>query len=388
MAKKGLIGSFSAWAKGAFGAGSVPFRTLKAVGRVFEGAVSLVAFLKPSDIAYRIFPPVPGVTPGYVVRSDRLRISGIAFPKPDGEPAEVELRVRGVAINRTYATQKVSEPTRYRGRGIGFNFPMKQVWGKIRSGDPVEVVATGGVLRFGAGAGALIPKRGVGAVEGKDIVELVAEGRLINKFGRIQPPRHESGAWAERALGNYGRIDALFEREFGKRLFVFYGAMLGFAREGGILAHDLDLDLAYFSEATDPVEVRREFKDIARKLIALGTGAKPETYKITFPGSGLSVTPTWIADGVFASTFGYVGDGFLVTRDDILPLSEAAHLGYRLLLPRNPKAVAAYVYGKGWKYPDPGWKWLPEYKDRPNVLAGRLTDADLRELAEPGSGAR
>jgi hypothetical protein len=212
------------------------------------------------------------------------------------------------------------------------------------------------------------------------LAELVAEGCLINKFGRIQGNKDESAAWAGKVFGSYARLNEIFEKEFGKSLFVFYGVMLGFAREGGVLAHDLDLDLAYFSEETDPGSVRLEFRRIVERLVDLGVGAKPWTYKITFPGSGISVTPTWIAGGVFASSFGYVGDGFAVTRDDILPLSRAEHAGHGFYLPNNPRAVAAYLYGKGWKYPDPGWQWLAEYKDRPNILAARLTEKDLREL--------
>lgn len=380
MAKKGMAKWAVAALKKILGAEGGLFAVLKATGKAIARGLGKLKALSPTDLAYRLRVKMGDVRPGYVVRSDRWRISGVAFPSADGKPAEVILLVNSVAINRTYATQKASEPSLYRDRCVSFNFPMKRVWEKLPRADSITVTANGAALGYGARSAPVIPNHGSKNVTGPDIKELVAQGRLINKFGRIQPPRDLSQAWADKALGNYERLQAAFEREFDKRLYVFYGAMLGFAREGGILAHDLDLDLAYFSEEQSPQAVKAEFYSIAERLGRLGLGARADTYKITFPGSGLSVTPTWIADGVFASTFGYVGDGFSVTRDDLVPLSRAEHLGHSLYLPRNPKAVAAYVYGKGWLYPDPGWKWLPEYKDRPNVLAARLSDAEVRRL--------
>ena len=46
--------------------------------------------------------------------------------------------------------------------------------------------------------------------------------------------------------------------------------MLGYARDNGVMAHDCDLDLAYFSEKTTPSEVREEFFEIAEKLTKKG----------------------------------------------------------------------------------------------------------------------
>jgi len=388
MARKGFAGRMAAAARRRLGARRGIYALLKAAGKAALAVAEALKPLSPRDFAYRVFRVRGGLPAGYVVRVDRREISGVAFPDARGEPAAMELLVGGSVVNRTYASQKAQEPTLYAGRPIAFTFPMSEVWPRIRKDEAIEVLAAGRPLRYraGPGPGSSLPNLGPRSVEGKGIAELIGEGFLINKFGRIRAPRHESESWANRAFGGYARINAIFEREFGKTLYVFYGAMLGFAREGRILAHDLDLDLAYFSDESSPEGVHREFRSIAERLARLDVGFRPQTYKFLFKGTGLSVTPTWIAQGVFSSTFGYVGDGFSVSRDDILPLSEAEHAGHRLFLPRNPQAVAAYVYGKGWKYPDPGWKWLAEYKDRPSILAARLTERDLRELAalEPG----
>ncbi len=389
MAKKNAKKELAAAARRFFGAHDGAYAVAKKVGYFFIRLWRSIKAASPESIAYYAYPPAPPFDAGYVTRVDRRGISGVAFRSGGDAPAEVELRIDGEPINRTWASQKVQEPRKYAETQDGFFFPMKHVWELVSADQRIEVLAGGRPLRYkaGKGPGRPLPNRGAATVSGKGIVELVKEGHLINKFGRIQSPRQENAAWTDKAFGNYGKLNAIFEREFGKSLFVFYGTMLGFAREGSVLAHDLDLDLAYFSEESSPEKVKAEFRSVAERLIAAGVPVEPFTYKLQFHGSGLSVTPTFIAGGAFHSTFGYVGDGFAVARDDILPLMRAEHDGRELLLPRNPQAVAAYIYGKGWKYPDPGWKWLPEYKSWPAVLAARLSDKDVRELnALAGNG--
>jgi len=388
MASKGFRGKVSAGIKKGFGKHETAYTSIKqAVYKLFS-LFGLLRVLSPADLAYRIFPPEAPLDGGYVTKVDKLGISGFAFRSESAIPAVVELIVDGKVINRTSASQKVPFPTLYAGSSSGFSFPMKHVWPSILRSQSIAVRSTGINLRYGAGRGpgANLPNKGVTKLDGKGIIELVEEGRVITKFGRLQVPRQENRAWAEKAFGNYGILNEIFQRTTGESLFAFYGVMLGFAREGGVLAHDMDLDLAYFSEMDTAEKVRVEFREIAGKLIMAGVTIVAHSYKLSFGGLSLSLTPCWIADGCFSTTFGFVGDGFTVTKEDIFPLSVAEHDGFELLLPHNPQAVSAYLYGYGWKYPDPGWKWLPEYKNRPEILAARLTEADLAYLRSLSAG--
>ncbi|OHD26355.1 MAG: hypothetical protein A2Y38_00220 [Spirochaetes bacterium GWB1_59_5] len=381
MARKGIARTSAAALKRALGSNDAAYRLLKKVAYFLISIVKVLGSVSPRNLAYFIFPEPAGFA-GYVTRVDTRDIAGVAFCREGEPPVAVQLLVDGAVVNTTYATQKVLGPSKFAGTTIGFHFPMKGIWKHVRKDQVLQVLANGKPLRFraGFGPGKPLTNKGVRKLSERGIVALTAEGNLINKFGRIQRPKDESRDWAEKTFGNYADLNAVFEREFGISLFVFYGAMLGYAREGGILAHDLDLDLAYFSEKTNPDDVRLEFYAITKRLMSVGVQAVPFTYKLQFKGSGLSVTPCWISDSGFSSTFGYVGDDYRVTREDILPLRKAEHDGHALNLPNNPQAVAAYLYGHGWKYPDPGWKWLPEYKNRPQILAARLTDRDVREL--------
>jgi hypothetical protein len=346
-----------------------------------------VRSLSMFNIAYYFYPMNPPDVPGYVTAAGRKGISGFASGKESDIPLKIELLVDGQVINTTYAAQKIYYPFKYYGEFIGFYFPMKAVWNYINKRQKIEVHADGKPLKFRAGkrGNDLIPNYG-NLQNNKDksvknITVNISEGNLINKFGRIQPPRNTNSGWTSKVFSSFETANELFEKEFGKKLYVFYGSLLGFAREGGIIPYDCDMDLAYFSEENDAKRVRNEFYEIAEKLGSERKDVLFSVSKINFPKMRISVTPTWITpDGDFACTFAYVGDKYKVTRDDVLPLQKIVYEGYELNLPANPVNIVKYVYGRGWKYPDPGWKWLIEYKLRPEIFKARLTNSQVKKL--------
>ncbi len=214
----------------------------------------------------------------------------------------------------------------------------------------------------------------------KDIIKLIELGRLINKFGRIQVPRNTNKGWLNKVISSFSPVNEIFKKNYGKQLFVFYGGLLGFARNGGLIAHDCDLDLAYFSEETDPDKVRIEFYKIAEQLAFEYKGEMTfSDNKINFTKMRQSVTPVWInRNEEFSCTFAYVGDNFKVIKDDIIPINTIEYEGYKLNLPANPENIVKYIYGRGWKYPDPGWKWLIEYKTRTPIFRARLSSSQVK----------
>ena len=340
---------------------------------------NLAYFFHPLDFSYNS---------GYVTKAGRKGLAGIAAGRDRTVPLKVELLVDGKVINTTYASQKSYYPLKYYGEFIGFYFPMKKVWDNIGKRQKIEVRAGDNPLPFRTGIFkketvpnfGRLPDNQLGS--DKNILKLIDQGRVINKFGRVQPPRTMIKSWSEKVFPSFSMINSLFKTKVKKSLFVFYGGLLGFARDGGIISHDCDLDLAYFSEETDPDLVRMEFLSIAEVFAAEFEGAISfSEYKINFIKERLSVTPVWInSSGEFSCTFAYVKDVFRVVKEDILPLKEIEYEGYKLNLPANPENIVKYIYGKGWKYPDPGWKWLIEYKTRTPVFRARLTGKQVKKL--------
>lgn len=346
-----------------------------------------IRFFSIFNIAYYFHPVDPSANPGYVTKAGRKGIAGIAAAPDREAPSRVELLVDGKVINTTYASQKVYYPVKYYGEFIGFYFPMKHLWKYIEKKQKIEICLDGILLSYRAGIFRRknIPNYGFNAVKNNDseknIVELISEGKVINKFGRIQIPQNENNNWYSKVFTSFNVINECFEKKFEKELFIFYGGLLGFARSGGILSHDCDLDLAYFSEETNPDKVRQELFSIAAQLTEIYKDIIVSDNKINFKQKKVSVTPTWInGSGEFSCTFAYVGDNSTVKREDIFPIQKVEYNGYELNLPARPENIARYIYGRWWKYPDPGWKWLTEYKMHSPVFRARLTGAQVRKL--------
>ena len=363
---------------------SIIYSIFRKIFRLPGVIINFVRIFSVNNLKAYFYPIKPPDFPGYITDFSRNGISGVAFGVDREKPLKIELLIDGFIINTTYATQKVLFPTKYKDEFIGFNFPMKEVWTHISRDQKLDIrTGDGKILRINADGrrDTQILKKYMSIAVKTNVIEFINKGNYINKFGRIRDNRGKITGWLEKVSISYNTLNELFENETGKSLFIFYGTMLGFAREGGVIAHDCDLDLAYFSEKTTPREVREEFLGIAEKLIKKEKDIIPFVYKLLFKKMGLSVTPCWISeDGVFSTTFGYVGDNYRVVKEDILPLKKVNFSGSELYLPNNPVNVAKYVYGRGWKYPDPGWKWLPEYKSHKPVLEGRLTVSQVDEL--------
>jgi hypothetical protein len=164
---------------------------------------------------------------------------------------------------------------------------------------------------------------------------------------------------AEILTGSQIVIRELRER-CGVEAWLGYGALLGAVREGGMIAHDSDTDICYFSEHTTPADVIRETYKIERILKGLGWDV------LRMSGGDLKVI--WpLSDGrnchidIFSSFF--IGDlyyllgehGDHLAREDLLPLSTVTLDGFEFPAPANPEAMLVYLYGESWRVPDPAF---------------------------------
>ncbi|MGZ4458326.1 MAG: class I SAM-dependent methyltransferase [Nocardioidaceae bacterium] len=146
----------------------------------------------------------------------------------------------------------------------------------------------------------------------------------------------------------------------GVDAYLAYGALLGAVRNGHLIGHDADADVAYLSRWRHPFDLVRESRALSRQLAGLGwrvmrmSGAN---FKVWLP----------LPDGrrcgidVFASF--YIGDSFHVmgslrgTLDPsvVLPLSSVTLEGRELAAPADPAAFLEFTYGPGWRTPDPAF---------------------------------
>ena len=142
---------------------------------------------------------------------------------------------------------------------------------------------------------------------------------------------------------------------------VSYGCLLGAVRDGHMIGHDSDSDLAYLSHHTHPADVVRESFRMERELRALGWKV------VRMSGADLKLFLP-LADGrtVHVDVFGafYVGDTFYqmggrsghLPEDALTPASTVVLEGVELAAPADPERVLEFLYGPTWRVPDPSFQ--------------------------------
>lgn len=140
-----------------------------------------------------------------------------------------------------------------------------------------------------------------------------------------------------------------------------YGCLLGAVRDGRMIGHDSDADLAYLSPFTTPAQVILESYRMERALRARGWRL------VRMSGADLKLLHR-LPDGrvVHIDVFGafYVGDTFyqlggrsgVLPRSALTPASTVVLEGVELAAPADPEAVLAFLYGPHWRTPDPAFQ--------------------------------
>lgn len=183
----------------------------------------------------------------------------------------------------------------------------------------------------------------------------------IDKMGHLTRSFESTSDELKREIleGTQTVIRELHDR-CGVEAFLGYGALLGAVREGGMIAHDTDTDVCYFSRHTVPADIIRETFRIERELKRIGWNV------LRMSGGDLKVL--WpLSDGgmchidIFSAFV--IGDLFYVLGNrsgrfdlaDLLPLGTIELDGHEFPAPRNPEAMLVYWYGQSWRVPDPAF---------------------------------
>jgi hypothetical protein len=127
-----------------------------------------------------------------------------------------------------------------------------------------EVLLTESV-RFGSGTG---PVR---------VVDGQGRALAVTKWGKLNHPFDATDRSAiEGYLDQVEEVLAFLTDECGVPSFLSYGSLLGAVREGGLIGHDVDVDLGYLSAHTHPADVLLESYAIERRLRGHGWQVRRE----------------------------------------------------------------------------------------------------------------
>jgi hypothetical protein len=146
----------------------------------------------------------------------------------------------------------------------------------------------------------------------------------------------------------------------GLDAYLCYGGLLGAVRDGAMIGHDSDVDLAWLSQYTHPFDIIRESRRAERQLRDRGwrvVRMSAADFKVWAP------LPNGTRAGVDVFGSFYIGDHFhlmatlrgKLDRDRIWPFGSIDLEGVTFPAPRDVDAFLAFTYGPGWKVPDPAF---------------------------------
>lgn len=194
-----------------------------------------------------------------------------------------------------------------------------------------------------------------------DLVDELGNPLTVDKGGRLQRTFDRFDAAARVQLIEETRkvLDDLNDR-CGVDAYLAYGCLLGAVRDGQMIGHDSDADVAFLSRHTHPFDIIRETRRAEKKMRGLGwqvVRMSAANFKVWVP------MPNGKRAGIDVFGSFHIGDHFHITgsmrgrlpREAIMPLGSVVLEGIELAAPADPERFLAYTYGPSWRVPDPAF---------------------------------
>ncbi|WP_324751812.1 hypothetical protein [Roseovarius sp. Pro17] len=143
--------------------------------------------------------------------------------------------------------------------------------------------------------------------------------------------------------------------QLGKPFFLYAGALLGHVRNGKLIEHDDDIDIAIMLGECSEDEVAHRWLDYKNDLNKHGlideaeqANNRPVFKFCSDLGTEIDLFPAWTDNGKF-SVYPYsLGQ---IDAADVFPLGTFGQ--DPLMLPAKPEVMLVQSYGKDWRIPDP-----------------------------------
>lgn len=192
-----------------------------------------------------------------------------------------------------------------------------------------------------------------------------SEGRqlAVTKYGRLNRPFDTLGHdTREHYLDQVEEVLDVLRDECGLEAFIAWGTLLGAARTGELIGHDVDADLAYYSEHEHPADLIRESFRVERALrrhewrVRRENGAFLALFLPQADGTtrNLDVFACWRTEDWLYLVHDVRAR---LPRSAILPLGTLELEGRRFPAPAQPELLLEAAYGPGWRVPDPSFKF-------------------------------
>lgn len=194
----------------------------------------------------------------------------------------------------------------------------------------------------------------------------------INKFlfpARVTPHGYTESYFSmsgdESALEHIGHLIKQF-RTIGYDVILNSGTLLGVIRDGKLIEHDDDIDLAILLKSKTRSDAAREWVELYSALMTKGLAANngnhtPGLYKLQSVGeTSVDLFPCWMENGrvyLYPHTFGEL------EKSSLLPTQTCSNCGHPI--PAKPEDFLAINYGLDWVVPNPYFVFpWPQQKKR------------------------
>lgn len=206
-----------------------------------------------------------------------------------------------------------------------------------------------------------------------DVTDHAGNALVLDKWGRlIRPLSSEDAGLLDELMDEVIRLLDVLRERAGVPAYICYGTLLGAIRNGKLIGHDNDIDIAYLSELDHPVDVVRQGYRVERVLrdagwvVRRGSGVRLNVRLRLSDGSFRFVdvfTSHWVEGVLYIPS----DTGYRTPRETILPLTTVELMGRQVPAPADPEALLTATYGESWRVPDPSFRYTT-----PRWLSRRL----------------
>lgn len=225
------------------------------------------------------------------------------------------------------------------------------------------------------------------------------DGLLVDKKGHLRLGVNALTRHQDAYLSLYRDANEVFERSYGRPLFLIYGTLLGRHRDGDFIPGDDDFDVGYVSFESAPEAVKREAIDIMRTFVRagfeVGVNRRGKPFRLRAPNGPLDLhldaRPVWYEDG---RLWCHKQASLPIGLETFTELERVPFRHVNVAIPRDAEVFLRSYYGEGWRVPDPSFsnaslavpKDVIRHLDRACLSVQEVVELE-RELGdEPGPG--
>lgn len=153
-------------------------------------------------------------------------------------------------------------------------------------------------------------------------------------------------------------LELVFRVEFGLQIYLTWGTLLGAMREGDLIPHDFDIDVAYVSRARSAAGVTRERAAILAhfqrfgRVIGTPSPGRFMVSAVPAPSGdhehGIEIYTSFVTGGRF---YGYPTLPGILPGRAIKPFRTATLRGVEFSVPRRAERFLDLAIGEDWRVP-------------------------------------